>query len=257
MLKFFRKIRQKLLEDLPTGQVGSKVTRYMAYAIGEIFLVVIGILIALQINTWNENRKEKNYLFKVYAQIRQDLQADTLNLRLSIEDLEAKNARITEIIERSIPATYYDTLNESNYEACDKCISDITNLEPFQYLDKGYQLLKAVNTAQNFKEDSLSNAITQFYSNYLPQVDESQTLLINLSKNILAEYQQYDWFISYANFGRKTYNKEFILYIFESEKHRRACAHYLIFSNFGLRILREYRDNSIQILHLIDQKLAE
>jgi hypothetical protein len=250
MITFLRKIRQKLLQE-------NKVTRYLAYAIGEIFLVVIGILIALQINTWNESRKEKNYILKVYTQIRQDLQADTLNLRLSIEDLEAKNARITEIIQRSIPVTYYDTLNESNYAACDKCISDITNLEPFQYLDKGYQLLKAVNTAQNFKEDSLSNAITQFYSNYLPQVDESQTLLIDLSKNILAEFQQYDWFISYADFGRKTYNKEFILYIFESEKHRRACAHYLIFSNFGLRILREYRDNSIQILQLIDKKLAE
>ncbi|SMD42793.1 hypothetical protein SAMN00777080_1358 [Aquiflexum balticum DSM 16537] len=204
MISLFRKIRQKLLSQ-------NKVTRYLTYALGEILLVTIGILIALQINTWNESRKEKNYLLKVYAQIRQDLQTDTLNLRLSIEDLEAKNARITEIIERSIPVTYYDTLNESNYAACDKCISDITNLEPFQYLDKGYQLLKAVNTAQNFKEDSLSNAITQFYSKYLPKVDESQILLIDLSKNKLAEYQQYDWFISYADFCRKTYNKDFIL----------------------------------------------
>lgn len=250
MILLFRKIRQKLLQQ-------SSITRYLAYAVGEILLVTIGILIALQINTWNESRKEKNYLLKVYAQIRQDLQADTLNLRISIEDLEAKNARLTEIIERSIPLAYYDTLNASNYAACDKCRSDLTNLEPFQYLDKGYQLLKAVNTAQNFKEDSLSNAITQFYSNYLPQVDEAQTLLLDLSKNKLAEYQQYDWFISYADFGRKTYNKEFILYIFESEKYRRASAHYLIFSKFGLRILREYRENSITFLQLIDKKLAE
>jgi hypothetical protein len=250
MISFFRKIRQKLLSQ-------NRITQYLVYAVGEILLVVIGILIALQVNTWNESRKEKNYLLKVYTQIRQDLQADTLNLRLSIEDLEAKNTRITEIVERSIPITYYDTLNEANYKDCDRCQSDITNLETFQYLDKGYQLLKAVNTAQNFKEDTLNNTITQFYSKYLPQVDESQTILIDLSKEILAGYQEYDWFISYANFGRKTYNKKFILYIFESEKHRRACAHYLIFSMFGLRVLREYRDNSIQILQLIDKKLAE
>lgn len=50
MISFFRKIRQKLLNE-------NRVTRYLAYAVGEIILVTIGILIALQINTWNEERK--------------------------------------------------------------------------------------------------------------------------------------------------------------------------------------------------------
>jgi len=51
MIKFFRKIRQSLLMENKTG-------KYFKYAIGEIILVVIGILIALQINNWNENRKK-------------------------------------------------------------------------------------------------------------------------------------------------------------------------------------------------------
>ena len=50
MIKFFRKIRRQLLTE-------NKFTKYLIYAIGEIVLVVIGILIALQINNWNENRK--------------------------------------------------------------------------------------------------------------------------------------------------------------------------------------------------------
>jgi hypothetical protein len=50
MIKFFRKIRQNLLMKNKTG-------KYLKYAIGEIFLVVIGIFIALQLNNWNENRK--------------------------------------------------------------------------------------------------------------------------------------------------------------------------------------------------------
>ncbi|TLF40227.1 DUF6090 family protein [Maribacter aurantiacus] len=49
MIKFFRKIRQQLLKE-------NRFTKYLLYAIGEIILVVIGILIALQINNWNENR---------------------------------------------------------------------------------------------------------------------------------------------------------------------------------------------------------
>ena len=52
MIKFFRKIRYDLMEKNKNG-------KYLKYAIGEILLVVIGILIALQINNWNELRKLK------------------------------------------------------------------------------------------------------------------------------------------------------------------------------------------------------
>lgn len=59
MIKFFRRIRQKLLKE-------NRFSKYLLYAIGEIILVVIGILIALQINNWNEenksNKKEEQYL---------------------------------------------------------------------------------------------------------------------------------------------------------------------------------------------------
>ncbi len=57
MIKFFRKIRQKMLTE-------NKFSKYLIYAIGEIVLVVIGILIALQINNWNENKKEKRQELK-------------------------------------------------------------------------------------------------------------------------------------------------------------------------------------------------
>ena len=52
MIKFFRKIRQNLLSE-------NKFSKYLIYAIGEIILVVIGILIALQINNWNESEKNQ------------------------------------------------------------------------------------------------------------------------------------------------------------------------------------------------------
>lgn len=52
MLKFFHTIRKKLIEEDNTR-------KYLLYAIGEILLVVIGILIALQINNWNQERKER------------------------------------------------------------------------------------------------------------------------------------------------------------------------------------------------------
>ena len=72
MIKFFRKIRQKLLIKNKTG-------KYFKYAIGEIVLVVIGILIALGINNWNEenkkNKKEKLILNELINSIDKDLNA--------------------------------------------------------------------------------------------------------------------------------------------------------------------------------------
>ena len=69
MIKFFRKIRYHLMEKNKTG-------KYLKYAIGEIVLVVIGILIALQINNWNEHRKAKINEKDLYGRILVDLQID-------------------------------------------------------------------------------------------------------------------------------------------------------------------------------------
>ncbi|MDT0538672.1 DUF6090 family protein [Croceitalea sp. P059] len=57
---------------------------YLKYAFGEIILVVIGILIALSINNWNENRKDKNYLNKIYTSIQNELKESKVNLEASI-----------------------------------------------------------------------------------------------------------------------------------------------------------------------------
>lgn len=79
MLHFFRKIRQSLLNN-------GKTAKYLTYALGEIVLVVFGILIALQINNWNEKKKEtkelQNYLIKIADNIQQDIiQVESLKIR--------------------------------------------------------------------------------------------------------------------------------------------------------------------------------
>ena len=71
MIKFFRKIRQNLLMENNTG-------KYFKYAIGEIILVVIGILIALQINNWNENNQDRKQEKKILSQLLKEYENEIL-----------------------------------------------------------------------------------------------------------------------------------------------------------------------------------
>lgn len=71
-MKVFRKIRQELSAQ-------SKLSKYLRYAIGEIALVVIGILIALQINTWNEGRKDRIVERQILTDIKAALESDIKN----------------------------------------------------------------------------------------------------------------------------------------------------------------------------------
>ncbi len=78
MIKLFRQIRYNLMNS---GQT----TRYFKYAIGEIVLVVIGILIALQINNANEKRKARLQEITILENLQKDLYLDTLDINFNIE----------------------------------------------------------------------------------------------------------------------------------------------------------------------------
>lgn len=69
MITLFHRIRQKLIDS-------GSITKYLLYAIGEILLVVIGILISLQVNYWNEERKQEILEIQVLKEISSDLDSD-------------------------------------------------------------------------------------------------------------------------------------------------------------------------------------
>jgi len=66
MLPLFRKLRKRLLESGATG-------KYLLYAIGEILRVVFGILIALEVNNWNQQRQERAEEIEVLKSVQKDL----------------------------------------------------------------------------------------------------------------------------------------------------------------------------------------
>lgn len=92
MIKFFRKIRQTLLSE-------NKFSKYLIYAVGEIILVVIGILIALQVNNWNEQRKLDLESKAIYAALNAEFANNRQVLKDRIDLLEDANKHVDIILD--------------------------------------------------------------------------------------------------------------------------------------------------------------
>jgi len=101
MIKFFRKIRKNLLSE-------GKNAKYIKYAIGEVVLVVIGILIALSINNWNEERKFKALEIKILADLKNDIKENINNLEEGIRQLKISNESISEVLDMYEQKTPYE-----------------------------------------------------------------------------------------------------------------------------------------------------
>jgi hypothetical protein len=84
MFRFFRSIRQSLLNE-------GKTVRYMKYAVGEVLLVVVGILIALSVNDWNEGRKDRVEERTIVSRFLEDQNDDLASFDNDMNSWRAKN----------------------------------------------------------------------------------------------------------------------------------------------------------------------
>ena len=104
MFKFFRNIRQSLL-------MKDKITKYYKYAFGEIVLVVIGILIALSINNWNEARKNRIEQLILINNIIEDLRLDSIHINKSLSEVGNQKRLVDDLISKSL-----DIKKQLNYQ---------------------------------------------------------------------------------------------------------------------------------------------
>ena len=145
MLKFFRKIRHNLLSE-------GKTTKYFKYAIGEIILVVIGILIALQINNWNEDKSQKDELKKALAQILNDLKQDKVQLTGFQKSDTKRFNYLTKLANK-----------EYNTVGLDSVFLILDNYFYFYKSNNSYSGLKSSGLFASMANHELKNDITSYY----------------------------------------------------------------------------------------------
>ena len=157
MLRFFQQIRQHFLSD-------NKFSKYLLYAIGEILLVVIGILIALQINNWNEDRKRRAVEIKIYKEIFYDLSETLTDINNDLED-HYRNQNSNEIVRMVMlqKKDYQDTLRYHLALTIDQ--------ERLTLKSTGYEALKSIGF-DILTNDSIRRSITNLYQAVLPSLKD-------------------------------------------------------------------------------------
>tara|TARA_Y100000588_G_scaffold390943_1_gene498104 strand:+ start:83 stop:820 length:738 start_codon:yes stop_codon:yes gene_type:complete len=169
MIKFFRKIRQNLLMENKTG-------KYFKYAVGEIILVVIGILIALSINNWNENRKLVIKEKETYKNIITDLKRDLIQLETTINwaksqqkvhyqiynEIKGKNVQNEKLVYDIIiiPIPFHSHM-EVNHLGVSK---DLKDAEVAENINAYFKLLNDVKISVNEHNNDIKNEIVNFFS---------------------------------------------------------------------------------------------
>lgn len=104
MIRFLRHIRKRLLNQ-------NRVSKYLVYAVGEIALVMIGILLALQVNNWNEDRKNSDLIVTYKKSLVDNLEKDRSLLIKRIDNIKSELALLEQFEERVSQSIYpFDTI---------------------------------------------------------------------------------------------------------------------------------------------------
>jgi len=165
MLRFFRQIRQRLLTD-------NKFSKYLLYAVGEILLVVIGILIALQVNNWNENRRDRSLEALYVERLLEDIEEEESYVKSFIE----YNTRVSSFANKAIqyfenPSVALDNPEQSLidlYQASQFSDARTTTATYKELSSSGH-----LNLLQNYK---LRRSIISFY-----ELDWTKSVVVNIS----------------------------------------------------------------------------
>lgn len=237
MIKFFRQIRKSLLME-------NKTSKYLKYAIGEIVLVVIGILIALQVNNWNEQRKTHLNELKLAEQLLEDARADSIFFESRIQFQQIRD-------------TLFDNLiNLSKNISVDSILKLKVNTDPF-FFRLAYQS-NLINNNPDAYDLMNSNIIKNKLREYVKSYDYVVNA-IELNNRICEEYG-IPLQIKYYEQLSKLPNSSLISDLSFALSDKETVAKFAIFKNYGINyfiMCQEFLKVNHEIILLIEKYLKE
>jgi len=228
-----------------TGKPAFAAGRYLKYAIGEIVLVMIGILLALQVNNWNEKRLEKQALINTYAIIAEDLKNDIDDINLILKEKKEEEPVFSKILD--------GLMTKEDYDNCNGCEWLIIGNPDLTIEKRGYNLLNNLNSSKT-SSDSLTIKIIQFYTKQLTKLSVDNDLRSrDIANNVNDWKDNYKWYSDYIT-GRN--NDGFIEYALNNQDYTNRVANYYLL-NYTIYIpkLEYFNTEARAILKQLEEKL--
>lgn len=231
-MKIFRKLRAVSLN-------GDDGTSFLTYAMAEVFLVVAGILIAVSINNWNEERKAQKELDSILITVKTDLENDLEQIETVLTYHTQLEPLLKKVIADSVePATYFVDL---------RYMTLILGYPEFSIDKRGVNQLKNFTGNHDVAKDSLINRIIRFYeSRELEYGVDDKFRQQDFTDNYF-HWKQQDWWADYISFTDYT---GFVRYAQTNDYRNRVSSFY--FNNY-LVVLPELRIFDTGANELIDQ----
>lgn len=184
MIKLFRNIRKNLINQ-------GKTSKYFKYAIGEIILVVIGILIALQINNWNEERKKRIQEADYYCKLLEDLNQDVIEIK---QQIDINQLRINS------SNKFISLLQQPSFtqpEVMDAMLGAISKTTfTFQPSKAAFEDLKSSGNLGILKDLTVKNKLIAYYTKLnglMDVIDANSDSSINAFFNYQKDFSEIGW----------------------------------------------------------------
>ena len=242
MIKFFKHIRKKLLGE-------NKFTKYLIYAFGEIVLVVIGILIALQINNTNEVKKARVFELKMLNEIRNEIVLDTTYYNMLIQ-------RSQRLVKGAIGLTQYYDVKKPPLDSLEKHARNIVGYQ-FMYRKGAYEALKATGM-DKVSNDSLRIILTNLYDFILPRVH----LMLNLSQSEFQNWHSHFGEIATLKLTTDSLKRKSFTYVPRTDLYKKPkvvsiLSGYERLGREGVSRVSSALRQSIIVLELLNKELAQ
>ena len=179
MLPFFRKIRYRLAKD-------NQFFKYSRYAIGEIALVMVGILLALYVNNWNEQRKEREKFDQVLIEVEKELIMNIENCRMVLSYLHNTDSILRPVLFDSVGVEFY----QNNYPRNTRTV--FYRMLP-KITENSYSKLLEINGLSR-RQESIKEELIGLYLDRKEPVDGSADFVHEVAVDNMSRIKNYPWY---------------------------------------------------------------
>lgn len=204
MLKFFKTIRQRNFKK-------DKLGKYLLYALGEIILITIGVLLAIQANNYNETRKTEKKRSNVYSRVNSDVERNIQSAKQFLAEYQEMEYLYQRILNDSIDAFL---LNEGLGFL-------ITGIIFYEYDKIGIEQLKSLN----LRDEKVVELIEIYESANLHFSAYTKTIEANVEDNLIYWRDHYPWFKDYVNDRINEQAKDYFL---NSQDYKNKVAYFYL-----------------------------